>query len=496
MLIATLAVKDYASTQQQLFQIADRADGVELRLDYLNHWDITALTALRKACALPVILTLRSRAHGGHYPHSETQRIQEIMALCTLNPDYLDVEYDVPVQHIQAIRCRYPAIKIILSYHNFEETPADLLGLFQTMYQPDCYAYKIATHAQSSLDALRMLQCVLMLRPRHRMIGLCMGEAGQCTRILGPVVGSIFSYACWDPAQPTAPGQLSLQDLATIYHYRQLNPATKVYALLGNPVHLSVGHILHNRAMQMLQQNAVYVKLRVASEALPEALHLLRQLPCWGLSITMPLKEAILPCLDDIDPEAQAIQAVNTVLRQQQRWIGLNTDGIGAIQALSAHGSLAGQTLILIGAGGAARAIAYVALRHQAKVVIVNRTLARAQRLATELGCEAHALSAFPTLTGYTLCVNTLPEQAYQDPEMQALWQSLPKVTNVLAMDIVYQPVETIFLRLVKAVGWRSIPGYEMYIAQALLQIQHWFQPDDQQIQKIKALMQTHFSHS
>ena len=496
MLIATLPVTDYSSTKQKLFQISDRADGIELRLDYLSHWDIDEVTALRQACVLPVIFTLRSRAHGGHYPHPETQRIQEIMGLCALNPDYLDVEYDVPVQHIQAIRRRYPAIKVILSYHNFEETPADLQALFQSIYQPDCYAYKIATHAQSSLDALRMLQCVLTLRPRHRMVGLCMGEAGQCTRILGSVVGSIFSYAYWDAEQETAPGQLSLQDLTAIYHYRQLNPATKVYALLGDPVHLSVGHLLHNRAMALLQQNAVYVKLRVTSEDLPQALQLLRELPCWGLSITMPLKEAILPCLDEIDPETQVIQAVNTVLRRQQRLIGLNTDGVGAIQALSSYGALAGQTLILIGAGGAARAIAYVALRHQAKVIILNRTLARAQRLATELGCEAQALPALHALTGYTLCVNTLPEQAYQDPDMQALWQSRPLLPNVLAMDIVYQPIETTFLRLVKAAGWRGIPGYEMFIAQALLQIQHWFQPEDQQLEKIKASMQSHFSQS
>ena len=210
----------------------------------------------------------------------------------------------------------------------------------------------------------------------------------------------------------------------------------------------------------------------------------------------MPLKEAILPCLDEIDPETQVIQAVNTVLRRQQRLIGLNTDGVGAIQALSSYGALAGQTLILIGAGGAARAIAYVALRHQAKVIILNRTLARAQRLATELGCEAQALPALHALTGYTLCVNTLPEQAYQDPDMQALWQSRPLLPNVLAMDIVYQPIETTFLRLVKAAGWRGIPGYEMFIAQALLQIQHWFQPEDQQLEKIKASMQSHFSQS
>ena len=486
MLIATLPVTDYIQIKQHIFAIADRVDGIELRLDYLGHWDLNALHAVRKACTLPVILTLRSQGHGGYYPHSETQRLQDMLQLCRLNPDYLDVEFDVPAQHIQVIRRCYPAIKIILSYHNFTDTPSDLSSWFQSIYQPDCYAYKIATYAQSSLDALRMLHFVLSHKPRYRMIGLCMGEAGQCTRILGPVVGSLFSYAPLDPEQVTAPGQLSIQDMETIYHYRQLNVTTKIYALLGDPVQGSIGHLVHNRAMQTLHQNAVYVKLRITQTELPECMHLCRQLPFWGFSVTMPLKEAILPYLDQIDPEAHAIQAVNTIVRQGQQWLGRNTDGLGAIQALSKHAPLAGQTLVLIGAGGAARAIAYVALQHQAKVIIVNRGLARAQRVATELGCEACGLNDLPGLSGYTVCVNTLPAHAYDDPEMQILWHASSFPRDVVAMDIVYQPTETPFLSLIKSKGWRSLSGYEMFSAQALLQIQHWFQPKPQQLQAVQ----------
>ena len=493
MLIATIPVTDYSSAKRRLFELADKADGVELRLDYLQDWDIQAIAELRQACKLPVIFTLRKQSHGGQYPHAETQRLRTIFELCKLNPDYLDLEFDVPMQHIKAIRSLHPAIKIILSYHNFQETPADLLGLFQTIYQADCYAYKIATQAQSSLDALRMLHCVHSLQQKHRVIGLCMGEYGQFTRILAPVVGSLFSYAYWDDTQSTAPGQLSLDELTQIYHYHQLNRDTQIFALLGDPIHLSVGHILHNRAIRLLQHNAVYIKICLNAKELPQGLQMIRQLPFWGLSITMPLKEEVVPLLDVLDAAASTIQAVNTVVRRSQRWLGTNTDGLGAMQALSMQTNLQKQTIVLLGAGGAARAIAYAALQHGAKVIILNRTLAKAKRLADDLGCEAYALEVFPSLKSYTLCINTLPEKTYQDLILQALWVPEHILPGTIVMDIVYQPIETIFLKIAKTAGCICIPGFQMFIAQALLQIQHWFQPKIESLQEIKTDMDHFF---
>lgn len=493
MLIATIPVIDYVTAKRHLFELADRADGVELRLDYVDNWDIQQIKELRQASTVPVILTLRNQAHGGHYPHSETQRLQAMTELCKLNPDYLDLEYDVPPQYIQTIRRLYPAIKIILSYHNFQETPADLANLFQSIYQPDCYAYKIATQAHSSLDALRMLHCVSSLSHQYRIIGLCMGEFGQFTRILAPVVGSLLTYACWEPSQATAPGQLILEDLTHIYHYRQLNRQTKIYAVLGDPINLSVGHILHNQALCFLQRNGVYVKIRLQPEELPEGLHLIRQLPFWGLSVTMPLKEVVLPLLDVIDTDAQAIQAVNTAVRSPQCWLGTNTDGLGAIEALAAHLVVNEQIIVILGAGGAARAIAYMALRRGAKVIILNRSLDKAKRLADDLGCEAYSLEVFPTLKSYTLVINTLPEKVYQDPVLQSLWTTNHILPGIVAMDIVYQPLETTFLRIAKAAGCVCIVGVEMYIGQALLQIQHWFQPKEAELQVIRGMMEKFF---
>ena len=492
MLIAVIPVRDYDTAKQQIQKALEQADGVELRLDYLFQLDIDAIARLRAQCTLPVIFTLRSALQGGHYPCDEALRLQDMLRLAALNPDYVDVEYDVPDSFLQVLCAQYPSIKIICSYHDFIQTPEDLPGLFNALQRPYFYAYKIATQANTTTDALRMLVMVSKLQSHHKISGLCMGEYGLCTRIVGPVVGSMMSYACLDHAQATAPGQFLIRDLLTIYHYRQLNLDTKLYALIGDPVSASVGHIVHNQAMRMLHQNAVYLTLRVTSAALPEIIALCRNLPIWGFSITMPLKERMVSWMDSIEPRSKPIQAINTMVKHQQSWMGCNTDGLGAIEALKQKCCINQQTIAILGAGGSARAIAYEALRQKARVIILNRSESKAQQLAMDLGCEAGALVALPSLQ-YTVLINTLPEQAYTDPSLAFFVQSMVVPATVIAMDIVYQPIDTVFINIVKALGCRCVFGYEMYIFQALLQIQYWFAPSSALLSDLKTKMQAFF---
>ncbi len=278
MLVATFAVSSISNTQKQLGQCMSSVDAIELRLDYLKKsWDMIELSALRKACSLPVIITLRSVSQGGYYAFSETKRLEDILELCSLDPDYLDLEYTVPAQFIRKIRNDYPEIRLILSYHNFNATPENLWLIFQDIYQPDCYAYKIATYAQSTLDSLRMLQFVKNTSCDHHIIGLCMGELGSCTRVLGIVMGGLLTYAPWDEYQVTAPGQLSLSDLTMLYCYRTLNKEVQIYALLGDEIILDAGHILHNIVLKILEKNVIY-ELWVDKEELPVILSIMHQL--------------------------------------------------------------------------------------------------------------------------------------------------------------------------------------------------------------------------
>jgi 3-dehydroquinate dehydratase/shikimate dehydrogenase len=493
MLIAVIPVKDYESANKQISIAQLQADGIELRLDYLKKIDFNAITLLRSSCHLPMIFTLRKKSQGGYYPQNENQRLQNLLFLCQSHPDYLDLEFDIPKYFIKKIKLHYPYIKLICSYHNFHETPTDLTLLFQSLQNPCFDAYKIATTAKNTVDALRMLKFVHSHHKKYTLTGLCMGEDGQCTRILSPIVGSAMNYAILDDSHATAPGQLTLNELSSIYHFRKLNTRSKIYALLGDPIHLSVGHILHNQAIEFLNKNAIYIKLRATPNDLLPIIILLKSLPFFGLSITMPLKESILTRLDEIESDAQPIQAINSILRYQGKFIGFNTDGKGAMKVLSDRVDIKKQKIIIVGAGGAARAIAYEAVQHKAEVIILNRTLKKAKKLAEELGCESNDLKNLNQLKNYTILINTLPNKAYSEYRIKKIFQPNHLLPNIFAMDIVYQPMHTSFLKIAKKANCIGIPGSEMYIYQALMQIKRWFNPNKKQLDQIQKIMNHYF---
>ncbi|MBV8802202.1 MAG: type I 3-dehydroquinate dehydratase [Gammaproteobacteria bacterium] len=493
MLIAVVPVNSCKSTKNQIDKIDENVDGIELRLDYLNPLDFSSIAALRFACKRPVIFTLRKTSQGGFYQKNEEIRLQEISRLCKYHPDYFDIEYDVPTTFVKEMMSRYPTIKWIRSFHDFDHTPSDLDKLFDSLKETGFYSYKIATKANTILDTFRMLEFVKSRHTTHKITGLCMGEKGQITRILSPIIGNAMNYTVLDATQLTAPGQLTLNQLLTTYHYKKLNLQTKLYALLGDPVHMSVGHILHNQAIEYLQENAVYIKIPVTANELPFILEKCKNLSFFGFSITMPLKEAVIPSLDKI--ENPSIKAINSIIKYQDAFIGFNTDGIGAIQALMSYTDITQKTFIILGAGGAAKAIAYEALRHKAHVIILNRTLGKAKILSTEIGCESNELKTLPHLkTANSIIINTLPNHVYSEyPALE--WINFNSPSHFIAMDIVYQPIETTFLKLAKQANAVYIFGYEMYIHQALLQIKQWFKPTDQQLHDIKNKMKQFFQH-
>jgi len=175
------------------------------------------IAKLRSTCRIPVIFTLRKNTQGGYYQKSETERLRDIYTLAQLSPDWLDIESCVPDDFASRLKSDFAKIKLIRSYHNFSHTPADLPKLLDSMQHPAFDAYKIATFANTSVDALRMLTFVAANHPLHQLTGLCMGKNGQITRILSQIAGNAMHYAAMDELCTTAPGQLSLKDLLTFY---------------------------------------------------------------------------------------------------------------------------------------------------------------------------------------------------------------------------------------------------------------------------------------
>jgi 3-dehydroquinate dehydratase/shikimate dehydrogenase len=446
---------------EQSKPIPNQIDGIELRLDLATRINLELVKNLLATSLHPLMLTLRKASHGGLFQGSEEEREILIQQLLMLEPDFFDLEYDMRPNFIKKMLKNFRKTKFILSYHNFKETPADLDKIYQSMSQYSSYGYKIAALSLSTNDALRMLT---FARKYPQASAICMGEKGEFARVLGPVSGNLINYASLDGKHQTSPGQLSVDDLIKIYHFPTLNPRTALYGLIGDPVNNSQGHLYHNALFEKQRLDAIYVKMCVTPEELSAFLPLAKELGFRGLSVTMPLKEKILDFIDHLDLKARKVGAVNTLLFKHGQVLGTNTDGSGALDAIEKRGSVAGKKLVLIGAGGAARAIAFEAHKRGADVLILNRTVQKAQDLSYAIGCKAGGLSEIPS--DYDILINCSPDPMPIDPKKI--------IFSALVMDIVYVPNMTSFLLKASNLGCQIVYGEEMFLNQAAAQNKFW----------------------
>lgn len=264
----------------------------------------------------------------------------------------------------------------------------------------------------------------------------------------------------------------------------RIDAGTKVCAVIGDPIEHSLSPSMHNAAFAKKGLNFVYVAFRVKN--VEQALAGMRGLGLHGLSVTIPHKSAVLPYLDALDPTAESIGAVNTVVREPDgRLVGYNTDGVGARRALEAAGAdLAGASVLLIGSGGAARAVAF-ALATQASIGALTiagveedqlsalvKDLREKTRSSVE-GVRADRDSYRRSVPRCRILINASPVGMHPKSDEIPLAPELlgPSLT---VFDIVYNPLETRLLREAKARGCRTIPGVEMFLWQAAAQFELW----------------------
>ncbi len=328
------------SYEEALAQIAENC---ELRIDKLVCTE-GELLSLRKKVRGKLLLTL------GNMPLPRG-----------IAPDLIDIPWD---RDLPEAPC-----PIIRSIHNFHETPP-LDALFAQISAKPAYAYKIATFANSTLDALRMLAFVK--KSDVRLTGICMGPLGEITRILAPVVGGFCMYASSTDEKAAAPGQLSIDTLEKIYHYSALSQKTRLYGLIGSPIVQSPSYRTHNAFFRAAGLDAVYVRMQIEPHELAAFFPLARELGFRGLSVTIPHKERLFDYVEASE-EARVIGAVNTLLFSDGEILGSNTDAAGGLDAL--EDSVAGKLIVILGAGGSAKALAYEAKKRGARVCVANRSL-------------------------------------------------------------------------------------------------------------------------
>jgi 3-dehydroquinate dehydratase/shikimate dehydrogenase len=441
-------------------------DGIELRLDYFTHIDREELKAFIHRCGLPVMLTVRRKDQGGFFLGSEEERLKLLEALCDLEPAYIDLEYDVRVDYRKKLFETYPKISFLSSFHDFSETPSDLEEVYQKVKTPYAHIFKIAVRARSSLDALKMLHFVRSHSDKQKVIGIAMGEEGKPTRILAPIAGSFLTYAAIATEGSSAPGQLYLQQLQQIYHFRTLNRETKIYCLIGDPIDKSIGDVIHNAVFEDAKLNAIYIKICVKTNEIKDFFTLAKQLPFCGYSVTTPHKEAVIPFL--IQP--QLIGSCNTIKVANGIMIGYTTDGIGALDAIERRTAVFGKHLVFVGAGGAAKSMVWEAKKRGAFVTVINRTPQKAIKIASAVSGRGGGWELFPQVCkmGYDAIINCTPDGDL----IEEKWILPEKI----AMDIVYAPKNTAFLIKAAQKKCQLVFGYEMFIGQALQQERIWFQ--------------------
>jgi 3-dehydroquinate dehydratase/shikimate dehydrogenase len=317
------------------------------------------------------------------------------------------------------------------------------------------------------------------------MIAIAMGQAGVMTRILGPSRGSFLTYGSLDDESATAPGQLTARELRQVYRIDAIDEKTEVVGLIGNPVAHSLSPQMHNAAFAAAGANVVYLPFEV-----DDADQFMRRMVCpssrelkWnlrGLSVTAPHKSTVMDYLDWIDPVAQQIGAVNTILVCKDELHGYNTDAAGFLFPLKGKfGSLQDAHCAVIGAGGAARAALWSLRSEGAKVALFARDPGKARRLTQEFEIDTSPISG-ASFAGFDIVVNTTPLGTRRTSELEtaAVAEQFPGVR--LAYDLVYNPLETRFLREARAAGCETLGGIEMLVAQAVAQLKIWFgsEPD------------------
>ncbi len=464
------------STVSELSRAAEREykdgnDFLEFRLDYLQDPANSAEFVRKFHSRYPevqVIATCRHKQAHGRYSGSIEQQAALLEAAAEAGAGFLDIEIESAERLKPKVAELRMLARIIVSFHDFKKTPV-LNPVLRRLKRIPADAYKISTTANKPNDNLRMVQFLRAHRDEP-LIAFAMSEAGLPTRILGPSLGSLYTYAAPLNAEGTASGQIPANYLRSLYRLEKLTRHTRVYGVIASPVAHSKSPAIHNRGFQARRVDAVYLPFLVTRNCLGDWMKLAADLPVSGFSVTIPHKQRILRYLDVVEPLAKRIGAVNTVWRRAGKWRGANTDVDGVIRPLSRHLRLANASILIAGYGGAARAAAVALSDARAKLTITGRNLKSAQTLARAVSGEAVTLKDAQR-GSYDVLIHATPVGMHPGTN-QCLFDG--RAPAEIVFDMVYNPRETALLKRAKQDGRVVIPGSEMLLEQAVRQFEIW----------------------
>lgn len=450
-------------------------DLVELRLDCLRR--DPDLKRILKDRPTPMVCTIRRGVDGGLWRGNEDKRQQLLREAIALGVDYVDLEMDIA----DKIR-RFGKTRRIISYHNLKTTPVDVADVAEKCEELDPDIVKVATSASTLAEASRVLH--LGVTGKFPTIPIAMGEVGIFTRVLGAKFGAPFTYAGFNPERVFAAGMLHFPVLKKDYFYNEIDSKTEVYGVLGDPIEQSLSPAIHNVAFRALGMNKVLVPFLVPNGELESFFRELMWLDVKGCSVTIPHKEALVGLLQQKEGAVDRTGACNTVLiGGEGRRVGYNTDyraamdvlemGMGGQAGAEGEGDgsshLVDKQVLVLGAGGVARSIAFGLMRRGAHLTISNRHDDRATSLAEEVGCRMVTWSQRATVIADVI-VNCTPVGMHPNVDDTPLPASAFPRPGIVVFDTVYHPENTMLLKLARERQAVAVSGVEMFLRQAALQ--------------------------
>ena len=464
-LCAVIATPTAREALKQIKAAVKYTKTLELRLDWLQsdreRSKLLAALRTRKLRGATLLATCRRILGGGKLAGGAEAELYWLTQAREAGCQWCDLEIET-LRELpdQCARCYPIPEKLLLSFHDFERTPP-LPAQLKHAKHGEADALKIAVKARTLGDSLRVLR---LAHESQDLVAVPMGEAALPARLLALREGSALAYA--PVAAATAPGQVSLHDFKRLYRADAATRKTVICGVIGNPIAHSLSPLLHNSGYVAAKRDAMFLPFLV--EKLGEFVKAIPEFGLRGISVTIPHKQAMMKYLDDCEPMAEQIGAINTVVVSKHgRLRGSNTDYIGVLRALEGKLHLRGARVLIYGAGGSARAAAFAVSGAGAEVVICARREAAARELARACTAQTIPQRQLASAT-FELIVNATPVGMHPNQGISPL---APKELNAaFVMDLIYRPLQTELLRLAARKGIGVISGVEMFLAQGFAQ--------------------------
>ncbi len=456
-------------------------DCVELRVDCLAPDERLQFRSFPEIADIPCILTIRRKSDGGQFVEGEGSRTALLargLAFADTDPRknfaYIDLEEDIQVPSIEEA-ARAFGTRIIRSVHEMNGPISDIAARVRRLRKTKDEIAKIAFMPRNLSDVTNLFREAKTLENEDYIL-IAMGPYGLPSRVLAPVVGSCVTFVSSEESIRQAGNLLGHLDPVTInetYRVRSITDATRVFGVTGNPLTATSSPAIHNSGYARQGIDAVYVPIR--AETVEEAIDFADTIGITGLSVTFPFKETVLPNLQAISEQTGEIGACNTILKTDEGWEGFNTDAPGFSRALLeflGRRDLRRMRIAIIGAGGAAKAIAHAVRALGGKACVFNRTTDKARELAQQYNFKWASLDPG----------NRILLESYSDVIIQTTNVGMSPDADVdpieffsftgreAVYDVIYHPERTKMLKRAQKAGCRVSNGYTMLQYQAYIQ--------------------------